>query len=171
MTELSDIENRAADLRKQWDKVSDALSRMDAEISAVRKAHMVALRPMIKKLVSLRSTLNDTIEANPQLFERPRSQTMHGIKLGFQKQRGKTVIKDAAKTVALIRKHLSDKFEQLVKVTETPDKTAIGKLTGNELKKIGVRVEDDTDDVVLKPIESETEKLINALLKEVEQDR
>lgn len=168
MTELRDIEQSAEVLRANRDALADAVVAMVNDMSSLRARHMQSIRPLILKVKKQTGDLTDLVEGAPELFEKPKSQTLHGIKVGFQKQRGKTVIADSEKTVALIRKHIKAKFKQLVKVTETPDKTAIGKLSGNELKKIGVRVEDDTDVVIVKPIESETEKLINNLINEFE---
>ena len=49
------------------------------------------------------------------------------------------------------------------RVTEKPAKDAIGQLSVADLKRIGVHVVDAGDEIVLRPIEGDLDKLIKAL--------
>jgi hypothetical protein len=80
----------------------------------------------------------------------------------------RSTIDDDAQVVKLIRKHLPDKFEQLVKVKETPIKAAIKEAPAPSCKKIGVKVQDTGDVVFLKDAVDEVDKLVKALLKGAE---
>ena len=112
--------------------------------------------------------LHASVEASADLFQKPKSRLLHGIRLGFAKAKGKLVIDDEATVVRLIRRHLPNRFADLVKVTEKPLKDPLSRLTGDELKKLGVRVESDTDEAFVKPADSEIDKLVDALLDSAE---
>jgi hypothetical protein len=68
--------------------------------------------------------------------------------------------------IRLIHKHLPKMEGTLIRTKYEPDKQALGKLTGDELKKIGVKVGDDSDVVLIKPVEGDMEKTVKALIKE-----
>ena len=56
------------------------------------------------------------------------------------------------------------RLKDLVKITETPIKSALSKLSGDELKRLGVTVEDAGDEVTIKPLDSDIDKIVAALL-------
>lgn len=169
MTTLEDIERLALEHREDRDALINAIDAMNDDIERVRKGYMISIRPLIIQTARSSTELRDAVESAPELFTKPKTQTFHGIKVGFQKQKGKISFADAAKVVAMIRKHLKGKFKSLVKVTEAPDKNALANLSGVELKKIGCTVTEDTDAPIVRPVESEAEKAVTALLKDAEE--
>lgn len=170
MTSLNDIERLALAHRTDRDTLGDAIDLMEREVAEVRQKHLKALRPMLAKAAASARKLNDAVEGAPELFKKPKSRTLHGFKLGFAKQRGKVSFSDAERVVRLIRKHLADRFNDLVKVTETPDKNALANLTVNDLKKIGCTVTEDDDVAFVRPVESDHEKLVKALLENAQKE-
>ena len=168
MTSLSDIEQQAKVHRADRDELSAAITKMEAELGKIRERHMEKIRPLIKTTVASGETLFDMVEGAPTLFTKPKSQTLHSIKLGFQKQRGSISIPDGDKTIALIRKHLPERAAELIQVTEAPKKKGLNDLSVAELKKIGCTVTKDTDVAFIKPVSGEAEKLVDALLTDAE---
>uniref|UniRef100_UPI00248EC44C hypothetical protein n=1 Tax=Thalassobaculum salexigens TaxID=455360 RepID=UPI00248EC44C len=75
-----------------------------------------------------------------------------------------------AKVVELIIKHLPEQTESLIKVTETPVKSALANLPTADLKRIGVTVTQTGDQVYIAPTDSEIDKLVDALVKEAAED-
>lgn len=112
------------------------------------------------------AALKAAIDANAAEFVKPRTRTFSGIKVGLQKLPGKLTFGDPAKVVALIKKLFPERQQLLIKTTETPVKDALSKLSGDELKRLGCSVGQDTDEVVVKPTDSEIEKVVAALLKD-----
>jgi hypothetical protein len=93
---------------------------------------------------------------------------LHGVKVGYQKQPGAIEIADEADTIERIRKMFADNknmLRQLIKTTEKPIKDALSGLSGEKLQKLGVKVTEDTDKVIIKPADSEVDKIVDALLK------
>ncbi|HRQ63918.1 MAG TPA: hypothetical protein PKZ76_03490, partial [Xanthomonadaceae bacterium] len=112
--------------------------------------------------------LHAAVEASPDLFQQPKTRTLHGIRVGWMKQRGKLEIADTASTVALIEKLLPDQVDVLIKTTKAPVRPALQQLCVRDLKRIGVAVTDDVDTVVIKAADGDLDKLIAALLDDPE---
>lgn len=89
------------------------------------------------------------------------------MKVGYQKGKGTISFEDADSVVARIKKHLPDQADVLIKLKETPVKDALAQLSAADLKKIGVTVSEAGDQVVIKPVDSEVDKMVDALLKDV----
>lgn len=155
--------------------VSDGINilreRIDArkaEVEAIDRRKLPGIRSAAAHLAEARATLAALIEAHPDAFEKPRTMTISGIKLGLQKQKGKIVIPDKERTVAAIRRHLPDRADDLVRTKEEPITSALNNLTVAELKKIGCIVTEDTDAILIKSTADALDKIVAALLADAE---
>jgi hypothetical protein len=144
---------------------------LKAEEDKLKKKHLPMIRVALNAAKVKYGMLLDMIQANKDLFKRPKTVIFNGIKVGFRKQKGKITWEDDAQVVRLIRKHFPDQESVLIITTETPSKEALEALTAADLKKIGVRVGDDEDKPVIKNADSELDKLIDALFKDEERER
>lgn len=117
-----------------------------------------------------KSELYNAIDGNRDLFESPKSHIVSGIKVGIRKQKGDTEIEDTAKTIKLLRSKYPELAEQIIIVEEKLSKTALGKMTVNDLKRIGVTVTADTDEVLIKPVDGEIEKFLKAMEAELDEE-
>ena len=164
---LAGIEEKTHDHAKALRNLLTAVAGAEADIAMAKAKHRERLLILAETATATRAGLAAAIEAAPELFMKPKTRTFYGVKVGYGKQKGKTVVKDEAKTIKRIRSLFSKKqADALINTTEKVVKAAIGRLTGAEIKKIGVRVEDDTDIVVIKPTGGDVDKLIAALLEE-----
>ncbi len=146
------------------------VAALQAELENVRMKHIKAIKRTVASVAEARAKLAAALDESPELFVKPRSQVLHGVKVGFQKGKGKIEYEDADQVVKLIRKHFPEQFDVLVRTTEKPVKEALGSLTAAELKKLGITVEETGDVVLIKPVDGEVDKLVKALLKEGEED-
>jgi 2-methylisocitrate lyase-like PEP mutase family enzyme len=136
-------------------------------LEQLRQKHLPHIRAAVSRCADLQAVLQAQIEARPDLFVKPRTMTLHGIKLGFQKGKGKLVIENAAKIVERIRALFSKaKADTLIKVKESPDKTALAKLDVKELKKLGVSIVATGDAVFIEAADTEVDKFVATLLEE-----
>ena len=138
------------------------------ELEAVRQRYVAQLRGTVGAAKAAHAQLGSLLQASPELFERPRSVVFNGIKVGYQKEKGRMVIEDEAKTVLLIEKHFPEKADVLINTTKTPAKKALEQLTAAELKRLAVEVTGDTDMCYAKDTAADVEKLIGAFLKDKE---
>lgn len=161
---IDDIERLAADYSEIRDELRRHVVAVETRVRAIRERHANDLRALASVVLKKHDALHAAIEASPALFKKPKSRTLHGVKFGFAKAKGKVEFADAAKVVARIRKHLPDQAETLIKVTETPAKNALENLALADLKRIGVTVTDTEDKAFARPVDTEIDKLIDALL-------
>lgn len=165
MTQLTDIEPSAKAYADARGKVAEIVTLLNEGIEALKREHMPALKRAVTRAAEKHDQLKQIIEANPALFVRPRTVVYHGVKLGLQKGKGGIAFDDADQVVRLIKRHFPDQADVLVVTTEKPAKDALGQLSVAELKKIGCSVVDAGDAVVIKPTDSEVDKLVDTLLK------
>lgn len=171
MATLNEIETKARSYSVAREALAGVLMALKDEQRAVNRKYM----PRIKKLIEAgnehRADLAAAIEASPELFVKPRSVIFHGIKCGFMKSKGRIEWDDEAAVIARIRKLLPEaQAELLIRVKEAVHKSAVYDLTAADLKRLGIRVEDDGDAVLIKEVAGDLEKLLDAFLKESQAD-
>lgn len=146
------------------------VDRLHREIDAAKRRLLPGIRAAAAKAHDARAKVAALIEANPDAFERPRSITVEGIKIGLQKQRGKVTWENAQAVVKSIRRHMPDRFDDLVETIERPRKSAINNLTVAEARKLGCTVTEDTDQILIKPAGDDIDKIVAKILEE-DQDK
>lgn len=165
MATMQDIENLAQTMAAARDALTGTWMAQEEEIAAVKKKHLKLIRTLTAKFKAAGEQLGAAVRASPDLFAKPRTVILHGIKAGFQKGKGGLDWDDEERVVALIKRHFKEQADILIKTTEKPVKGALAELTVDELKKLGITVEDTGDVVVVRLADSDTAKMIKALLK------
>lgn len=168
--EFDKITEAAHALRDCRDTLAERATSLHEEIEAATKRKLKGLRNAVANVAQADANLKAAIEQAPGLFVKPRSIVLHGLKLGYQKGKGKIDWDDDDQVVKLIRRHFADQFDVLCQTTEKPVKAALAGLTVAELKKLGVSVEETGDVVFVKDATAGVDKLVKALLKGVEED-
>lgn len=166
MPTLADIDARAKKYAAARGHITAIVTALKTGIDLLKTTELPKLRKEIKTAAEHHDALKALIADAPTLFEKPKTVIMHGLKLGYAKSKGKLVIADADRTVTLIKRHFPEKADDLIKTEETPVAAALNQLTVADLKKVGVTVIDATDEVVIKPVDSDVDKLVSAFLKE-----
>lgn len=166
---LSDIEQQARAYADARAELSERVQALQDEIEAAKRRKLRGIKSAVAAAAAAHDALHAAVEDSPDLFAKPRTKVLSGIRIGYSKQKGKLIIDDPAKTIQLIRRHFPEREEALIKISETASKKVLETMTGGELKRINVRVEDAGDKVVIKPTDSEVDKLVAALLAEAEQ--
>lgn len=167
MTQLTDIEKRAKAFADARAEVAETVTTLNSGIEALKREYLPVLKRGIARAAEKFDNLRGVIDANPQLFVKPRTVVFHGVKVGYGKGKGKGGIKfdDAEQVVKLIKKHLPEQADVLIITKESPAKDALSQLSAADLKKIGCTVVNTGDQVVIKPTDSEVDKLVDTLLK------
>jgi hypothetical protein len=163
---MKSIEILAKHYAQHRELLSERVIELEDEIGAIKRRKLPGIRIAVQDALKAKKELEGAIATMPGLFDRPRTQILHGIKVGFRKAKGVIAWTDPARVVALIKKHLADQAEVLIKTTETPVKDAIAQLSAEDLKRIGCTVTATSDQVVVAPADSDVDKLVDALLKD-----
>jgi hypothetical protein len=166
LAQIDTLAGRYADARAA---LAGTVSGLNDEIEEVKRKYIGRIKVQVARAKDCASSLQAAIEEAPEHFTKPRTITMHGIKVGFRKGEGKLSFDDVDKVVALIEKHLPELAETLIVSTKKPVKDALLNLSVEQLKKIGCKVTGTGDQVVIKDTTSDVDKLVAALLAEDEE--
>lgn len=169
MYTMLDIEKLAKNYSGARDELRERLQVMRDEIEDVRRRRLQGIKNSLARLTGAHDELLQAVTASPDLFDKPKTQVLHGVRVGWVKQKGSLQYANVERTIELIEKHMEDRAPTLINIKKTPIAAAIAKLTGKELKSIGVSISDDTDAPTVKPVGDDLDKLIKALVKDREE--
>jgi hypothetical protein len=142
------------------------VNKLNADIEELKRQAMPTIKRLVAATAEREAVLRNCINENRNDFSNPRTVVINGIRIGFRKGSGGISWDDDAQVVKRIRGLFEDEqAELLIKTTETPIRKAITELDAATLKRLGCRVEDTGDVVVIKPADSDVDKIVNALLK------
>ncbi len=170
MATIQEIEARTLAYSAARHKLAEAVAQLQDGIDNLRKSNLPRIKRNLERAGELHAELRAMLADSPDLFVKPRTVVFHGIKVGYEKGKGLITFDDSDAVVKLIGKKLPDQVDVLVKTTSKPVKAALKQLTVQQLKSIGCTVEETGDQVVVRAIDSEVDKLVAALLKGAEEE-
>jgi hypothetical protein len=166
MHTLIQIEQITKDYSVERTKLSDRIRYLEDEINTLKRKRLPGIKNAVQTVMEKQEDLKAALEESRTLFVKPKSIVFHGVKVGFQKSKGKLSWNDDAQVIKLIKKHFPDQEDVLIRKTEKPSKDALLNLSAENLKKIGVTISETGDVVLIKSTDSEIDKFVEALLKE-----
>ena len=104
------------------------------------------------------------ILARPDLFVRPRTVAVDGIRFGLRKQPGSVSVGDEAQAISRLRELFPNRAVGLIRVKESLDRAALRKFPAAELAQIGVTMEKATDEVAIAAASGDLDRVVAALL-------
>ena len=164
-TALEIINKQADTYAKARAALAEKVSALNEAMAQLQRENMAEVKRLLHRASAAESALFTLIEDNPQYFVKPKTLTISGVKLGYQKGKGAVSFSDADAVVARIKKHFPEQADVLIQTKEAPVKTALAQLTVVDLKKLGVTVTDAEDQIIIKTTDSEIDKAVEALLK------
>lgn len=162
---MADVETRTKRFSDARGHVTEYVSELNAELETIKRQALPRLKELVARAAQREAELRTLLEATPHLFTDPKTQTFHGIKVGFRKGSGAIDWTDDAELVARLKKVFGDESAGYIRTTEKPIARALGTMDASTLKKLGCTVEDTGDVVVIKATDSDVEKIVSALLK------
>jgi hypothetical protein len=170
MATMQDIEQLTRDYAEARAYLSGVVTELHAALEATKHPALPVIRNAVGKASEMHAKLKAAIEASPNLFTKPKTVTIAGVRVGYMKQKGKVVIANEEDTIERIYKLLPrDQAELLIRVSKSVHKPGVYDLAVADLKRLGITVTDDEDVAYIKPVDGEVDKLVNALLAEAEQ--
>ena len=155
-----------ADARDDLDRISEDIQEGRRQII---RSRMRALKGAVASTSAAKDELRQALEVSPDLFEKPRTRAIDGIKVGFRKLPGKIEVADEGRSIRRIREKLPGKADVLIVTRETLNRNALKGLSVKELASIGATLGDDEDEVVIKTASTDLDKLVDALLADGEE--
>jgi hypothetical protein len=151
-----------ADTRRELAALVDATNRRMRLIYEDNLAH---IRKLLERANNSRTALEALITAAPELFVRPRTIVVHGVKIGLRKGKGGIEWGDEEQVLRFIKKLFPAQAAVLIRTTEQPVKNALAELPAADLKRLGVTVEETGDVPVIQFADTAADKLIKAFFK------
>ena len=158
----------------------EALAERYAQAADARRDRQAALRARLlhaasELLPALRAAsaaerdahdaLLAAVTAAPDLFVRPRTRTVHGVKYGWQTGKASIDIPDEARTLRLIRTKLpEDQQVLLIRVKEAVERRAVLDLTAQDLRRLGIVQVPGQDAPLVSLPKDAVDKLVDTLL-------
>jgi hypothetical protein len=180
MATLPEIQKRAQVLSECRDKLSTLFLMLEKSIDTVKLGSMADIRRVARQVAAAHNELVDLIKASPELFQKPRSYVVEGIKFGLQAAAGSLEWDDDAKVCERIERLAEsgeipvDQVELLITTTKKPVATALRQLEPKVLRRLGVTLEGSGDQPLIKSVDSSVEKavtaVINAAIKDAQAD-
>lgn len=170
MSSLQDIQKRAAALSECRDKLASLMLTLQTNIETVKNGSLADIRRVSRQIAKEHSELLELIKANPDHFVKPRSYVVDGIKFGMLLSTGSLTWEDDAKVCARIRRLVEagdipqEQAELLIKTTEKPVASVLAQLDPALRTRLGVRLEGDGDQPLVKSVDSTVEKAVNAMI-------
>lgn len=162
-TTMTTIEERTRYYAACRDELATQVNALEADLVVAREQHRADIIQALRAHKQAEDDLRACLASAPQLFEKPRTRVLHGIRVGYQKGKGGLEIIDEEVTIKLIRKHCPDKVDVLLRVTEKPIRKALQNLDAGLLKRLGVNILGTGDVIVLSATDGDLDKLIKAL--------
>lgn len=161
MNEIEVLTKKFADARAV---LGERVQALNDDVEAVKRKAMRGIKTAVAGAAAAQDELTAALAESRELFTTKKTQTFHGIRVGWQKGKGKIEFGDVDKVVELIEKYFPDQVEALVKVERTPIKKALQNLSAADLKKLGITITDAGEAVFVKPVDSDVDKMVDALL-------
>lgn len=166
---VGDIERATLEFASERTKLVEIVGELTSEIENLKRRKIGAIRRAVDLTAEKRNALYNLLSESKQLFTSPRSLILHGVRVGWQKGKGKLEWLDGERVADLVEKNLPRQFDELIQVKRMPIADALARLDAATLRKFGINVIDAEDQVVIRPTNSAVDKIVNALLKGAEE--
>jgi hypothetical protein len=164
---IAEIETCAKTYAAARAVVAERVGALEEESRAIHRRRLGGIKSALAVAADAQAALAGAVERRPELFAKPRTMTLHGIKLGYQKGKGKLKWADDEKVLAAIKRSYAPAIAaKLIVTTERPAKEALALLPAAELRKLGCEITEAGDFVIIKAADTEVDKLVEKILKE-----
>lgn len=169
---LADLQKRAEELSRLRDALAAQYTALEAEALQLKQMREPAIRRITRQIVRHHNELAELIRANQQLFVKPRTCVVDGLKFGLQKHKGRMSWDDDEAVCERIARLAADgvmtreQASMCVAARLRPVAAALEQLDGKLLKRLGITVSADTDAPLIKSVDSEIERAVNAVIRQ-----
>jgi len=161
---LAQIETGCQKFEAESATLETLIGDLEADLAAVKAKHLRKLKQQASVVAASQAELFSLVERAPGLFTKPRTITVHGVKVGYTLANGTLEFEDEAAVIALLKKHHKADAGLFIRTIEEVDKNALRTLSAPELAKLGCRIDGAGDVVILKRVAGDVEKLLNKLI-------
>lgn len=166
---LTEIETLAREYADAYARLGEDVEALEDAIRTLKRKMLPIIKRRAAEATEAKGHLMMAVAESEHLFVKPKTRLFHGVKVGYAKKKGRVEWDDEAKVVERIEKLLpADQVELLIRTEKSVHKPGVYDLTAADLKRLGITIVGDGEEVVVKIAGSEIEKMVDALLKDEE---
>lgn len=135
-----------------------------AAVAPIAARHRAGIDVAAEEKAAAHDALMQLIQASPQLFKRPRSLTVDGVKAGYRKEQDSLDWDDEDVVIRRIQAMLPDQVDLLIRTESSLVADALPQLDPGVLRQIGVRQVSGSDQAFITIGDSDVDKLVKAIL-------
>ena len=163
---LTEVDKAARIYAEKRGAVAGLMEALKRTLDDAQRAMLPGIQEAADAAATARAALKQAIIERAEEFQKPRTRTYHGVRVGLRTlPRGVSYGSDAS-VVHRIRERLPDRFESLVRVTERPVVAALAALPAAQRDLLGIKVVPGEEAVVIRPADGGLDKAVEALLSD-----
>lgn len=158
---------RLADARRESTTRATALELDLAQAATpIYQRHREGIDLAAAEEAEARAELQALVDISPQLFQKPRSVLVDGVKCGYRKQEDGIEYDDEASVIARVRAltEFAELASVLIRSEEHLNASAIDQLDGNQRRRLGIRTVSGADQSFITYADTDVEKFVKAIL-------
>ena len=161
---MREVERLSEEYRLARDRLGTCLQTVQEEIDRVTRLALHDLRRYARAAVEVQSELGELIQSRPEQWDKPRTRTYSGVKVGLRRVAPKLVIPSPEATVDAIRQLHPGQADALIRVKEAPIVSALNGWSEEALAEIHAHPSPPQDELVIKDAFSDLEKALQKIL-------
>ena len=161
---LAEIERLTAVYASRRAALREAASEVQAALDAARRAGRPRVVRRAAACAAARDELEAALSSAPDLFRRPRTRVLGGIRIGWRRPPARVEIPDEAHTIAALRRRFGSDAAQYLREKVTVARAAVRGLPARVLTALGVAVVEPEDAPFVSAPDDDTDRLVEALL-------
>lgn len=161
---LSAIEEGCRIVAKDHAALKELVEDLNRELATIVRRKISGIKRAAEQASASQTALLSMVEGAPELFVKPKTFVLHGIKVGFAKNKGSIEWDDDESVVKRIRKCLPDMAEALIISHDKPSADALRNLPATDLARLGVSLVNDKDVAVVKVTADEVDKFVSKMI-------
>lgn len=162
---LEQIERLAEACSTAESHLNDEMQILDHQLKEVAKSNRKVITAAVRATKKAYADLANAVAESPELFVKPKSKVLHGIKVGYKKGTDTFEVASEEHTISRIRQQLPELEILLVKVEESVIKGGLKQLTDAQLIEIGVLKHIGENKPFCEAEEGDWEKAVRALIE------
>lgn len=133
-------------------------------VTPIYDRHRSGLDAAAEEEARAKEELQQLLDAAPQLFKKPRSFIINGVRAGYRKEEDTLFYADEEAVIARIRALLPDQADLLIRTQESLVADALPQLDGKDRRSVGISLVTGVDRSFVTVGDSDVEKLTRALI-------
>lgn len=133
-------------------------------MTPIYERHRAGLDAAAEEEAAAKEKLQALLEGAPQLFTRPRSIVINGVRAGYRKDEDTLYFSDEKAVIGRIRALLPDQADLLIRNQESLVIDALPQLNANDRRRVGISLVTGVDRLFITVGDSDVEKLARTLI-------